>query len=514
MRKESEQCCFICSTTSFYYSIFECNHIGGCHICTYKSRTFYNDLKCPVCNVINKEVIIFEVSDTKISYSMHNKTNCYKDYKFNSNGIYFSEVSAMEEIAEKTRFKCPIAHCKEHCFEELSNLNYHLRNKHKRYYCEVCLQGSKRFLGDATVFTYDYLQEHFEYGEYDQNFQQLAPSHPFCIFCEIKLFNEEALLSHMNKEHYECQVCKSHGKSYIYYRDIRSIHLHNKFKHHQCPMPECLNDFFVVFESKQKLLDHLNYKHKCIGKQADDKISAHNKDNTDPFDQFKKITNYRDEQFDVDDLMKNMKIKMEKYVQNKKELALLNKPKEVIVSTYNNYGGGNKKQNFKEDYNAKSFKVVMKEYGNDNFEFSNAKILNSFSQPKVPEKPKLKIDDYPSYFNEYYNILKKYITDKIKQEEIEENKVRIPIEVGYQLTVLIDKNSNEENSELKFIVNFGFGLSLVDELLHCFARTKNYDLYQTLDRIPFNKVLILYKYFNICNLKVTGCFFRKGIFLK
>ena len=67
-----------------------------------------------------------------------------------------------------------------------------------------------------------------------------------------------------------------------------------------------------------------------------------------------------------------------------------------------------------------------------------------------------------------------YIINKIKSEKISEAEVIIPIIVGYQLVVIISKLENNEMAELKFITNFGFGFSMVEELLHCFSNNPKY----------------------------------------
>ena len=40
---------------------------------------------------------------------------------------------------------------------------------------------------------------------------------------------------------------------------------------------------------------------------------------------------------------------------------------------------------------------------------------------QVPTKPVLKITDYTSYFSQYYLELKKYITNKIKEDKMPKN---------------------------------------------------------------------------------------------
>lgn len=128
---------------------------------------------------------------------------------------------------------------------------------------------------------------------------------------------------------------------------------------------------------------------------------------------------------------------------------------------------------------------------------------------KVPEKPILKIADYTSHFLKYYSEMKSFITSKIKNENINENTVKITHTVYYQLIVIIHKLDFKEMGELNYINNFGFGFSMVYQILNCFASPSTYSFYDNLLEIQFDKLLILYKYLHICYLKASGAFYKK-----
>ncbi len=181
-QSEDENQCLVCSHSQKYFTVSECNHAKVCLICSYKSRTFYSDNKCPFCAKVNLEVIAFEYEKgMTVDYIMFNKSECYKDQNYEKNGILFNDINAKEEILEKTSFKCPIENCNKSLFEDFSSLSYHLNKEHKRFYCDICVKDGKRFLSEATVFTSSDLKDHLYYGELDSNMSVVAPIHPECL---------------------------------------------------------------------------------------------------------------------------------------------------------------------------------------------------------------------------------------------------------------------------------------------------------------------------------------------
>lgn len=353
----------------------------------------------------------------------------------------------------------------------------------------------------------------------------------------------------------------------------------------------------------------MNQRHKCSIKEADDRLTRYIKDDTDPFNPHRKITNYREEPFEIEKYLNDLKDQTKEYVKLNRDNKISNVIKDQSNSQYNNNqynpynnnvqynqynnnsyynqsnnqynnqydqytsqytqdsftskgnkkGKRNKYQDFKNQelyskslhnknnnyYNNNEIRVVAKEicsdgttsyfnstlekdnnnnsniknnnnntYNNNNISSSfnlKSNMTNSISQPvKKTGKPQMLISNYTSYFEYHYKEIKDYITEKIKTQEVEESEVIIPREVGYQLIVIIDRNTSKDNSELKFLTNFGFGFSIIDEILNYFAKTEGYSFREIFDRLPFNKVLILYKFLHICYLKENGNFFKFG----
>ena len=348
-------------------------------------------------------------------------------------------------------------------------------------------------------------------------------------------------MNHMTKEHFECNICRKEKKRLVFYKDVYNIHLHNKFQHFQCPNPDCVNDLFIVFETKQKAIEHMTIKHNVSADKAVEKIISYKNNNIDPFNPNKIIRNYRENCFDVEEHVNLLKEKTKNYIAQLKEEPKKEEQKRIDDNekfNNNNYKSFKKNQfkkniNSIDDYfkhnNQSNYKVVVKElnngetteigkadkYGNENETGPWNKNLKSMekktsSNPKKPEKPVLKIDDYASYFSQYYKEVKDFITNKLKSENTDEDLVEISADYGYQLIIIIDKQSAKENSELNMITNFGFNISLVDEILNCFANNPGYRLKDTLQKIQLGKLLILYKFLHICYMKESGSYYKKG----
>lgn len=288
-----------------------------------------------------------------------------------------------------------------------------------------------------------------------------------------------------------------------------------------------------------KVMAHLTQIHKCKDKDADQMLERYLLDRTDPFNPYKRLDYYEDDIFNVEECLKKLKEKQSSFIKINKENSIsINKSKTKNENYNNNYNSNNYNSN---NYNknrgqnnnkgrgkgqqqqTQNIDYITEQYEEDgmtiirqipktstenkqSFKENNNQVTN---KAQVPTKPVLKITDYTSYFSQYYLELKKYIVNKIKSEKILEAEVIIPIIVGYQLVVIISKLDNNEMAELKFITNFGFGFSMVEEILHCFSNNPKYSLFKTLDSLPLSKLLVLYKYLNICYLKTSGAFYKK-----
>jgi hypothetical protein len=184
MRKESDNStfnCIICKEDREYYSKGSCEHNKVCNYCTMKSRMLYKDLRCPICTSKLNHIFILEKSDN-ISYNdlISQKDDYYIDDDFDSIGIYYTTISAQEEALKLKSYICPIKSCEEKCFDNMDSLNKHLKERHKRFYCDVCLKEGKKFLSEMPLYNNLTLNDHILYGEFSQRGTLLTPPHPYC----------------------------------------------------------------------------------------------------------------------------------------------------------------------------------------------------------------------------------------------------------------------------------------------------------------------------------------------
>lgn len=59
-------------------------------------------------------------------------------------------------------------------------LKKHLKESHKRYLCELCVENSVILLSEQKLFTKNQLNLHNREGDYDEN-DNLILKHPYCV---------------------------------------------------------------------------------------------------------------------------------------------------------------------------------------------------------------------------------------------------------------------------------------------------------------------------------------------
>ena len=141
--QNSQTQCVICGEKIEYYSIGQCNHKEICYYCTLKNRTFYNDKKCPLCNINLDLVFISPISEIKTfeELSKEDFSSYYQDNDSEKIGVYYIDISSLEVVMQLKAFKCPIDYCvKEEPFDTYQELNQHLFESHQKIYCKVCVK--------------------------------------------------------------------------------------------------------------------------------------------------------------------------------------------------------------------------------------------------------------------------------------------------------------------------------------------------------------------------------------
>ena len=120
--------------------------------------------------------------------------------------------------------------------------------------------------------------------------------------------------------------------------------------------------------------------------------------------------------------------------------------------------------------------------------------------------------DYSFLFSFYLNIIKDFITKKIKSEKIEEKLVCLPKETIYQIIVMIDKfDTNDKLLELTYLNNFGIDLDVHKKLKSVISSNtpeNEQTFIKTLENLELKKLLIVYKYLYICSKKVDNLFYK------
>mgnify|MGYP002624696947 FL=1 len=120
--------------------------------------------------------------------------------------------------------------------------------------------------------------------------------------------------------------------------------------------------------------------------------------------------------------------------------------------------------------------------------------------------------DYSFLFSFYLNLIKEFITKKIKSEKIPEKQVRLPKETIYQIIIMIDKfDSYDKLLELTYLNNFGIDLDIHKSLKSAISANtpENENSFKsTLENLELKKLLIIYKYLLVCSKRVDNLFYR------
>ena len=120
--------------------------------------------------------------------------------------------------------------------------------------------------------------------------------------------------------------------------------------------------------------------------------------------------------------------------------------------------------------------------------------------------------DYSFLFSFYLNLIKEFITKKIKSEKIPEKQVRLPKETIYQIIIMIDKfDSYDKLLELTYLNNFGIDLDIHKSLKSAISANtpENEKIFKSiLENLELKKLLIIYKYLLVCSKRVDNLFYR------
>lgn len=128
---------------------------------------------------------------------------------------------------------------------------------------EICVENRPILLSEQILYDFDQLKQHMDDGDRDEN-ENLLIYHPYCEYCDQRLYNLEALKLHIKQQHYQCDICKA-KQPYMVYQNYQMLKKHFETSHYPCKEPECLEMRVVVFASPQELEYHTSKMHRGAG---------------------------------------------------------------------------------------------------------------------------------------------------------------------------------------------------------------------------------------------------------
>ncbi len=138
-------------------------------------------------------------------------------------------------------------------FGNLHKLQIHLKKVHNgQQHCSVCLKEKKVFLREQQQYKWEDLKRHMSHGD-GLGFR----GHPFCKFCNVRMYDNIQLYEHLTKEHYKCHICEE----YKYFKEYNDLEEHFRVSHFLCEHEDCLSLRFQVFPTDIDLTAHIVKSH-------------------------------------------------------------------------------------------------------------------------------------------------------------------------------------------------------------------------------------------------------------
>lgn len=255
--------CLICAEPCRAICVFPCGH-STCYSCGLHIHAL-NHGGCPVCRKTSTELPIITqyVSKEEEQYSEEEMTNLRKvvvtDRKLQ---CVIDTPQLAAQLAKLYEYLCPMEGCwkggYQDPFIEMAMLKDHLRIDHELAYCEVCLQHRPAFLCEQFAYSAPALVHHQE-GTCARDRSSFT-GHPPCRFCKRanRFYDGEALMKHMQQQHYTCDVCNRGQFTFTFYATRQKLDQHFQTCHKICDHPDCahLDLMMRVFGNEIDLMVH------------------------------------------------------------------------------------------------------------------------------------------------------------------------------------------------------------------------------------------------------------------
>ncbi|KRX11107.1 hypothetical protein PPERSA_05216 [Pseudocohnilembus persalinus] len=248
--------CLLCCEDSDIIGLGQCNHKEFCHRCIYKLRELKQSNTCPICNAQNERIIITDdlVKDFA-DYNYLDDMVCW-DQKWQ---IFCDSKRTQVAMNSLKLISCFVPNCQENQrFQSINFLKKHLKDRHKKYFCDLCAENKLCLLSEQTLYSHEQLQKHLKYGDHDEN--GICFLHPYCQFCNEHFFDEEKFYKHLQEKHMACQVC-GQSQKFRYYNEYKNLETHYKMSHFICDDQKCQEKGFIAFATSAEKELHIQQVH-------------------------------------------------------------------------------------------------------------------------------------------------------------------------------------------------------------------------------------------------------------
>jgi len=230
------------------FAIGPCNHMV-CYYCSTKMRVLCEQNECPTCRQELSEVIFTTNKDLKFT-----KLETKRCVEYNSRyKIYFENELTVTQFHRLLEFRCELCYNDETLFSNLKELEVHLRKDHDLYLCELCVNHVKIFPSERRYYSRKDLIRHKKLGDPDNKSYK---GHSSCHLCNTMFFDEDELLSHLKKDHYNCHFCDP-SRTKMFFDNYSSLKQHFLDQHYICQEGFCRDEEITsAFANKFDLTAH------------------------------------------------------------------------------------------------------------------------------------------------------------------------------------------------------------------------------------------------------------------
>ena len=233
-------------------TIGKCGHAVICLECTYKFLVITKNKRCAYCNEDVDKVVVFNQTHDRVpDLTQDNELTEFKE------GIFYSTDECRIECLKLENKQCFIDKCKAY-FLNLNQFYEHLKKAHNRYMCSLCVENRALLIKEQKVYRREEYDRHMCFGDYDDE-NNLIFLHPYCGFCRKNFFNDDSLLDHLRKDHFNCNLCDPKTHKLTYYNKFENLNIHYDSSHHLCKHPDCSGA--SVFKTRFELESHFAKEH-------------------------------------------------------------------------------------------------------------------------------------------------------------------------------------------------------------------------------------------------------------